>query len=186
MVMAYRVERAGGYKIRMNASGKITTFDGTNDRNGVHISFGTADHSTYYADEHKSEQGVRVVTFEMNDSFWNAIKYLKKFGKENEKKAGKSWVEQRNVHSVPTGSDGANLSTFVKKTALHFEPEWLPHLLASVNGKAAVEYLDEETEQFPAKLGSKFQGFFTISAIRDSGFEVDEDGWQKTDDDIDT
>ncbi|MEV5752384.1 hypothetical protein AB0L00_31595 [Actinoallomurus sp. NPDC052308] len=184
MVMAYRVERAGAYKIRVDANGKITTFDGTNDKYGIDISFGTADHSTYYAGEHTSDQGLRVVTFEMEEGFWNAIKYLKKFGKDSEKNAGKVWLEQRKIKKEPSGSDGANLSSFVKKTALHFDREWLPHLLKSVSGKASIEYVNEETEVYPAKLDGVFYGFMSMSDIQDGGYEVDEDGWDKTDEDI--
>ncbi|MBO9798389.1 hypothetical protein [Xanthomonas phaseoli] len=92
--MAYRVERAFSYKIRVNSStNRIVTFGGMGDRFGIDISFGNPNHSEYYTAEHKDEKGLRLVTFQMNEKFWSAIKYLKKIGKEHGHAAGKRWLE---------------------------------------------------------------------------------------------
>src|SRR5262245_15410459 len=192
MVNAYRVERAGSYKIRVDEGTKrITTFQGVKDNFGIDISFSTSTHSDYYTDAHKKEKGVRTVAFRMSDKFWNGLKYLKKFGTSSEQKAGKTWVEQVGAHKLkePQASDGASLDKSTKKTALHFETGWLPILLTQVVGGATVTYLDEKTEDFPAKLKEEgkdfFMGFATIEQIRENGWSVYLDGWDKTDDDID-
>ncbi|MEV0622840.1 hypothetical protein AB0I81_56650 [Nonomuraea sp. NPDC050404] len=185
MVMAYRVERSLSYKIRVNSDGKITTFNAIDD-GGVSISFGESTHSEYYADEHKSERGLRIIKFEMTDNLWSAIKLLKKIGKEADHKKGEAWLARiKTKLPPPSGSDGAKLDSFTKKTALTFSKAWLPYLLREVVGKATIEYPDEETELFPAKADGEYAGMFTITQIKENGFEVDEDGWNKEDEDDD-
>ncbi|WP_067467811.1 hypothetical protein [Actinomadura macra] len=184
MVMAYRVERAGSYKIRVDKTGKITSFNATDDEGGVSISFVLSDHSDYFAEEHKGERGVRVVRFAMKDDFYGAIRYLKKMGKESDWKAGKQWLENKNRKklSAPSGSDGSSLTSFTKKTALTFDAEWLPHLLAAVDGRATVDYKNEETEVFPAvdEAGESY-GEMLIADIREAGLLVDQDAMNEVD-----
>jgi hypothetical protein len=148
-VMAYRVERApGGYQIHVDSNGNITTVDWAGTGMGVSISFGMPDHSSYYAGDKEGARGLRLVTFEVSAGFWNGIKFLKKFGTSNDQTRGKQWLEAhgwRNSFTTPSGSDGASLSSFTKKTALTFgDPQWGPVLLAGVvRGTARVEYLNE-------------------------------------------
>lgn len=149
--MAYRVERApGGYQIHVAPNGNITTFDWSGSGMGVSISFGMPDHSSYYADDKKGSRGLRLVTFEVKEGFWNALKYLKKFGSTNDQARGKQWLEAHGWSSsfpTPTGSDGASLNAITKKTALTFDPRWEPVLLAGVvQGSARVEYLNEDED----------------------------------------
>jgi hypothetical protein len=193
MVNAYRVERAFSYKIRINEGTKrIVTFNGTNDGFGIDISFGMPTHSEYFASEHQSATGLRTVCFLMSDKFWCGLKHLKKFGKSHDQLAGKTWLEQKGALKLkePQGSDGANLDSLTKKTALHFEPGWLPILLGAVEGIASVTYADEESESFPAKFKgdgdskATFMGFYSITEIKKNGWSIDLDGWGRTEDDI--
>lgn len=188
MVAAYRVERAFSYKIRVNENTRrIVTFNGTNDGFGIDISFGMPNHSEHFASDHQGTRGLRLVTFQMSEDFWCAMKHLKKFGKAYDQNRGKSWLLNKGNLKEPKGSDGASLDSFTKKTALHFEPAWLPVLLQSVEGVAKVEYLNDN-EAFPAKAkdDGTFMGFFTLTDIEQNGFELDQDGWNKTDNDIGT
>lgn len=184
MVMAYRVERAKGYKIIVDrTTNLITGFK--NDGFGIDISFDDVTHSEYFAQEHADAKGLRIVTFQMNENFWNAIKHLKKFGNQKDQGKGKTWLSGNAPPNLPTptGSDGASLSSRTKKTALHFQVGWLPVLKKCVTGRATIEY--DPTESFPAKFDTgEFAGWYRYEEIVTNGFLVDEDGWDKTEDDI--
>ncbi|MBO9887879.1 hypothetical protein, partial [Xanthomonas phaseoli] len=176
--------RLGNWTPNCGATQNRGDVGGMGDRFGIDISFGNPNHSEYYTAEHKDEKGLRLVTFQMNEKFWSAIKYLKKIGKEHDHTAGKRWLEGKKSLKAPAGSDCANLDSFTKKTSLHFEPAWLPYLLTAIEGVAAVEYLNKN-EALPSMIKDddgklEFMGFNTLEDIHLMGGQVDEDGWGKT------
>ena len=121
LVMAYRVERAsvkgGGYRTEIEKN----TIKSLGAEATISISFGSDAHSDHFLGEHATEKA-RLVTWEMDDKFWNMLKYKKGFGKQADKEAGHKLVDAwaPKAKSSPSGSDGASLDTLTKKTAPHF------------------------------------------------------------------
>ncbi len=146
-VMAYRVEYPP-YKVQYNEqTGKVTGFAGHNDGFGINISFVMPDHSEHFARERKAGQlvGLRLVKFELKDDLYAAIGW-KASNKPTKDKVKQKWVEKVEGLKNPSWSDGANLTKFVKQTALAFNDDWLPVLKDGIQGTASIEfYEDDET-----------------------------------------
>jgi hypothetical protein len=151
LVMAYRVEReskaGGGYRVQIKDR-KIVSLG---EEKNISISFGTEAHSEHFLAEHGSEKP-RLVKWEMNDVFWNMIKYKKGFGKKAGKKKGQQALESlsasKRPSTTPGGSDGASLDSFTKKTALTFYDDWYGVILSNqVPGTAREEFPTSEEEE---------------------------------------
>lgn len=146
LVMAYRVERAsvkgGGYRTEIDKKSiKSLGAEAT-----ISISFGSDAHSDHFLGEHATEKA-RLVTWEMDDKFWDMLKYKKGFGKQADKEAGRKLVEAwaPKAKSSPSGSDGASLDTLTKKTALTFADDWYPVILShQVKGTAHEQFFEKE------------------------------------------
>jgi hypothetical protein len=145
-VKAYRVEYPP-YKVEMDEKGKITGFKGNPDGKGINISFVKPDHSEYFAMERSESQQfmMRIVEFEISDDLWNAIQW-KATGKDKSS-VKQNWVTKVEKLKSPSWSDGKNLTTDVKKTALGFEDAWLDVLKAGVVGAGSVYYPGDDLSE---------------------------------------
>jgi hypothetical protein len=145
MVMAYRVEYPP-YKIQLDEVSKVTGFKGNEDGKGINISFVKPDHSEYFSQERIDDPDLRVVTFEMKDVFWNAVR--SKMGTLPKKtKVDSGWKAKIDKLKTPSWSDGKDLPKFIKQTALGFRSAWLDVLLEGVvRSQAASVYYPADDE----------------------------------------
>jgi hypothetical protein len=147
---AYRVEYPRSYKIQLNdTEDKVVGFRGVNDGKGINISFIKPDHSEYFIGERGQDQqkGLRTVAFEISDSLWDAIEY-KATNKTKKQAVADTWLKQIEKLSNPSWSDGKNLTTDIKQTALGFADGWLDVLIKGVVNGASVTYVDEDQEHW--------------------------------------
>ena len=145
---AYRVEYPRSYKVQLNATqDKVLGFRGVNDGMGINISFIKPDHSEYFIGERGQDQqkGLRTVAFEISDDLWDAIEYK---ATQKTKKGGvkEKWLTQIQKLPSPSWSDGRNLTTDIKQTALGFADGWLDVLIQGVVGGASVTYVEDDQE----------------------------------------
>ena len=151
LVMAYRVEReskkGGGYRLEVDDKSRSIKSLGVEPN--ISISFGTEAHSEHFLAEHEGENP-RLVTWEMDDAFWNMIKYKKGFGKQADKDAGHEELKKKSApKSTPSGSDGANLDSLTKKTALTFGSDWYKSILKhQVKGTTSVTIFEKEDQEY--------------------------------------
>ena len=152
-IMAYRVEYPESYKIHLNERGKIIGM-GSDDDFGISISFGLPDHSEHFVQERGVDQqeGLRVVSWEFNDDCYAALAAkASKAGSGNLAGRAKTLYGEIKNLPGPSWSDGANLNTYTKKTALSFnDKRWFPFLLAgSKNAIATVEFPEAKQKPEP-------------------------------------
>jgi hypothetical protein len=145
MVKAYRVEYSHNKKIQTDG-GPVTGITAP-----VDISFVLPDHSEYFASERKQEQikGLRVVEWEMKDTWWEAVRHHMNLGGKTISGKAKALFDKMDKKiSQPTWSDGAGLTKFIKQTALHFKEDWQELLTdAIVSGTGQVTDLEAEYYQ---------------------------------------
>lgn len=172
-VNAYRVEYSHNRKVATEESGKVTGLTAPID-----ISFVMPDHSEYFASERKQDQitGLRRVSWEMNDDWWDAVRF--KIGVGPNKLSGKAqnWYDKMGKAGKPAWSDGASLTKFIKQTALHFQDNWQELLGAAiVKGTGSVEDLEMEYyETRAAQLTGADEVWAWFEATSD---EREEDGF---------
>ena len=147
---AYRVEYPRSYKIQLNdTEDKVLGFRGVDDGKGINISFIKPDHSEYFIGERSQDQqkGLRTVAFEISDSLWDAIDH-KATHKTKKADVAEKWLKQIEKLPKPSWSDGRNLTTDIKQTALGFADGWLDVLIQGVVGRASVTYLEDDPEHW--------------------------------------
>lgn len=151
-INANRVEYQHNRKVVTNDKGHVTSLT-----TPIDISFGSEEHSEYFARERSEDQltGLRTIRWEMDDDWWKAAYYHSYKGKEPTGKA-KNWLEQ--IKKANCGqmspSDGKSLTTDVKKKAPHFDDNW--HNIinkAIIRGTGTV--IDTEAEKRQEKLERK-------------------------------
>jgi hypothetical protein len=145
--LAYRVEYPQ-YKIQLNpAENKVLGFQGSPDGKGINISFIKPDHSEYFVRERHGDQqeGLRIVTFEINDAMWDAIGW-RASGKTKKQEVKQAWVDLVEKLPAPSWSDGKNLTTDTKQTALGFADGWLSVLIKGAVGSASVTYVEDDED----------------------------------------
>lgn len=142
-ISANRVEYQHNRKIETDPKGVVKHITAP-----VDISFGTDEHSTYFARERRLDQlaGLRTIRWHMKDDFFKAAYYHAYQGKPVKGKA-KDWLAE--IEEAKAGrmsaSDGHSLSTDTKKKAPHFDEAWGPILNRAVEpGSGTVE--DSEAE----------------------------------------
>lgn len=144
--MAYRVEYPP-YKIQVNDNNQVVGFrGGAQGDNTISISFIKPDHSEYFSQDRTNVIDLRVVEFEITDACWTAIMWKASGSKVGKKDVAQNWITWVEKLKSPSWSDGANLDTFTKKTALTFSGGWLDVLVNGVvKGRAAkVEYPSDD------------------------------------------
>lgn len=142
---AYRVEYPK-YKIQLNGKeDKVVGFKGSDDDKGINISFIKPDHSEYFVSERDEAQqkGLRIVSFEISDDMWKAIDW-RATGKTSKTEVKPDWASRVGKLKAPSWSDGKNLTTDIKQTALGFASGWLDVLIKGVVGNASVTYLEDD------------------------------------------
>jgi hypothetical protein len=147
--LAYRVEYPR-YKIQLSPEeNEVLGFRGSNDGKGINISFIKPDHSEYFVSERHQDQqeGLRTVTFEISDDMWAAIEW-KASGKTKKDGVQPRWVGRVENLPKPSWSDGKNLTTDIKQTALGFADAWLDVLIKGVVGSASVTYIEDDEDRW--------------------------------------
>lgn len=150
MVKAYRVEYPI-YKIVLGGKTIESFMGNASDGMGINISFVLPDHSQHFAAERNQSQlkNMRIVEFEMKDDFYEGLMWKSK-GQPKKDKIKENWVKKMEKLPDPTWSDGANLTKFIKQTALGFKDRdgdgWLPLLKQGVTGVASATYPEDETD----------------------------------------
>ena len=166
MVNAYRIEYQHNRKVATGPKGGVTGITAPID-----ISFVMPDHSDYFAAERSPDQltGLRRVSWEMDDDWWEAAQYAAKKGSRPKGKAAAIY-EQVKALGDPSWSDGASIVKFIKQTALHFNAKWDDSLNGAIKkGSGAVEDLEaeiraEQKARWIAKLTDE-----EMVTIRDGG-----------------
>jgi len=153
-VNANRVEYQHNRKVETDNKGRVTKLNAPID-----ISFGTDEHSTYFARERSEAQltGLRTVRWEMNDDWWDAAYYHAYLGKKP-KGAALTWLAkiEKSGGQRMAASDGRSLTTDTKKKAPHFDANWEDILNAAlVKGTGRVEDTESEMREIKKERAEK-------------------------------
>jgi hypothetical protein len=142
-VTANRVEYQHNPKVTLDGKGNVTL------KAPIDISFGSEEHSEYFARERSEDQlvGLKTYRWRMDDDWWKAAWYHSYKGKKPTGRAT-NWLERINkAHCRQMApSDGHSLTTDTKKKAPHFDANWDEILNDAVErGSGHVE--DTESEK---------------------------------------
>jgi hypothetical protein len=151
---ANRVEYQHNRKVETDTKDRVTKLNAPID-----ISFGTEEHSEYFARERNESQltGLRTIRWQMNDDWWTAAYYHAYSGKKP-KGAALGWLEQIESSGGKrmAASDGHSLTTDTKKKAPHFDANWEPILnKALVKGSGHVEDTESEMREIKKERAEK-------------------------------
>ena len=154
-VDANRVEYQHNRKVETDDKGHVQKINAPID-----ISFEGEEHSTYFAAERGEDQltGLRTVRWEMDDDWWAAAKYHAYQGKEPGGGKWRNWYDKIEASHGKrmAASDGASLTTQVKKSAPHFDAKWQDVLnQAILKGTGKVEDTETEMRQVKAERREK-------------------------------
>ncbi len=150
-VNAHRVEYQHNRKVHTDEKGRVTGLTAPID-----ISFGTDEHSLYFAEARKESQleGLRTVHWEMKDDWWHAAYYhayrVPPFGAKKLSGQAQNWLERiTSAHCEKmSASDGKDVSREAKKSAPHFSEKWNDILNeAIVKGTGYVEDTEAEMRE---------------------------------------
>ncbi|WP_322924493.1 hypothetical protein [Paenibacillus campi] len=170
-VSAHRVEYENNRKVETDEKGHVTRLNAPID-----ISFGTEEHSLYFAAARKEDQltGLRTVHWEMDDDWWEAAYYYSYQGKKPTGKANSYWLRLIKEYKCEkmSPSDGKGVSKEAKKSAPHFGANW-EYVLnkAIVKGKGSVEDTEAEMRAQIAER-AKTKGGAASSSLVDDSHEV--------------
>jgi hypothetical protein len=148
------VEYQHNRKVETDSKGRVTKLNAPID-----ISFGTDEHSTYFARERNESQltGLRTIRWEMKDDWWAAAYYHAYLGKKP-KGAAMTWLAkiEKSGGQRMAASDGHSLTTDTKKKAPHFDANWEPILNeALVRGSGHVEDTESEMREIKKERAEK-------------------------------
>lgn len=154
-VLANRVEYQHNRRVETDVKGKVTKITAPID-----ISFGTDEHSSYFARERSLDQltGLRTVRWEMDDDWWKAAYYHSYKGEALKGRAKNHWlpmIEKKGCKQMAP-SDGHSISSDAKKKAPHFNAAWEEILNAALKkGTGSVENTEQERREEIAEAEAK-------------------------------
>jgi hypothetical protein len=171
MISANRVEYQHNRKVVTDDKGRVIEL-----KTPIDISFGSDDHSEYFAAERSLDQltGLRTIRWEMDDDWWAAAYYHAYSGKKPKGKAN-TWWERIVADKCGrmSASDGHSLTTDTKKKAPHFDKAWNGVLNAAITpGTGVVEDTESERRAVIAEregAAEKKRGDERTSALKSVG-----------------